>query len=151
MENYFYITPEDYEEAERNGICKDTLETRVRKLGWNVRKAKTKEVRKKHNISKELLEIAKANGITRDTVTDRIRNGWTVEEACTRPKKRGRQRKYPDWVYEEADKNGIRYSTVNHRVTDGWDLKKACTKPVMSVNERVSNMRDKRNKCYLIF
>ena len=63
MENYFYITPEDYIEAERNGICKDTLETRVRKLGWSVKRAKTEKVRKKHRISKELLEIAKANGI----------------------------------------------------------------------------------------
>ena len=151
MENYFYITPEDYIEAEKNGICKDTLETRVRKLGWSVKRAKTEKVRKKHRISKELLEIAKANGIDRNTITDRIRQGWTVEEACRRPKKSGRQRKYPDWVYEEADRNGIRYSTVNHRVMDGWTLEKACTTPVMSIEDRVKSMRNKRNKCSLIF
>lgn len=135
MENYFYITPEDYKEAEENGICKDTLETRVRKLGWNVRKAKTKKVRKKNNISQELLQIAKNNDIERYTISDRIRNGWTIEEACTRPKKRGRQRKYPNWVYEEADKNGLRYSTVNHRIIDGWEWEKACTTPVKSKKE----------------
>lgn len=151
MKNYFYITPEDYIEAERNGICKDTLETRVRKLGWSVKRAKTEKVRKKHRISKELLEIAKANGIERYTIADRLRNGWSIEEACTRPKKSGRQRKYPDWVYNEADRNGIRYSTVNHRVSDGWGLREACTTPVMTVNDRLRNMRNKRNNYSLIF
>ena len=40
MENkrYFYITPEDFEKAKENGIHKDTVITRVRKLGWDVDK-----------------------------------------------------------------------------------------------------------------
>ena len=150
MENYFYITPGDYIEAENNGICRDTLETRVRKLGWSVKRAKTEKVRKRHKVSEELLEIAKKNGIGQYTISDRLRNGWSVEEACTRPKRRGRQRKYPSWVYEEADRNGIRYSTVNHRIINGWDFKKACTTPVMSREDKLNNMRMNKNNC-LIF
>lgn len=150
MENYYYITPQDYEDAEKNGICKDTLETRVRKLGWSVKKAKTKEVRKKYEISEELLEIAKSKGITRGVIADRLRQGWSIEEACTRPKKGGRQRKYPDWVYELADKNNISYSTVNHRILSGWNFEEACTIATMSQGERIKAMiKNKNNR--LIF
>lgn len=144
MSNWYYITPEDYKEAAKNGICKDTLETRVRKLGWNVKKATTKEVRKKRKISEELLEKAKELGIDRNTISSRIGYGWSVEEACTKPKKAGRDRLYPNWVYEEANKNNIRYSTINSRVKRGWSLQEACTKSPLSKEESVKKMRDIR-------
>ena len=55
MENkrYFYITPEDFKIAEENGISKDTLIMRVRKLGWDVDKAITKPVRIKRKFTEE--------------------------------------------------------------------------------------------------
>ena len=30
----YYITPEEYEIAERNGVCASTLNRRIRDLGW---------------------------------------------------------------------------------------------------------------------
>ena len=56
---YFYITPEDFKIAEENGISKDTLLSRVRKLGWDVDKAITKPARKKRKFTKKEIEIMK--------------------------------------------------------------------------------------------
>jgi hypothetical protein len=41
----WYITPEEYEEAEKNGISRDTLEHRVRYLAWNKEDAVNKPLR----------------------------------------------------------------------------------------------------------
>ncbi len=37
----FYITPEEYEVAEKNGIDKRTLEQRIREYGWDKERAIT--------------------------------------------------------------------------------------------------------------
>ena len=44
----FYITPEEYDIAESNGICRDTLEYRIRKARflWEREVALTKPPRK---------------------------------------------------------------------------------------------------------
>ena len=88
MENkrYFYITPEDFEKAKENGIHKETVITRVRKLGWDVDKAITKPARKKRKFTKEEIEIMEENGIDRNTAVCRLNYGWTVEEAISRMK-----------------------------------------------------------------
>ena len=128
--NYYYITDEDYEEAQKNGINKDRLQARVLRLGWSIKRAKTQPIMKKKNITDEQLKIAKENGLDR--------SGMTLEEAISRPKKQGMPRKFPDWVYEEAQKNGIHYCTVNQRVNMGWSLEKACTEPANKKYSRKS-------------
>ena len=145
MENkrYFYITPEDFEKAKENGIHKETVITRVRKLGWDVDKAITKPARKKRKFTKEEIETMEENGIDRNTVSCRLNYGWTLEEAISRPKKPGRQYIYPEWVYEEANKNGIKYTTVNSRIKDGWDMKRACTERVKTRQESLEIARKK--------
>ena len=145
MENkrYFYITPEDFEKAKENGIRKETVITRVRKLGWDVDKAITKPARKIRKFTKEEIEIMEENGIDRNTAVCRLNYGWTLEEAISRPKKPGRQYIYPEWVYEEANKNGIAYSTVNSRIKDGWDMKRACTERVKTKQESIEIARKK--------
>ncbi|WP_261795499.1 hypothetical protein [Bacillus licheniformis] len=40
----FYITPEEFAQAEANGICKDTLIWRVRRQGWSKQRALTEPV-----------------------------------------------------------------------------------------------------------
>ena len=75
------------------------------------------------------------NGIDRNTAVCRLKYGWTVEEAISKPKKQGRQYIYLEWVYEEANKNGIAYSTANSRIKDGWDMKRACTERVKTRQE----------------
>ena len=140
---YFYITPEDFEKAKENGIHKETVITRVRKLGWDVDKAITKPARKIRKFTKEEIKIMEENGIDRNTAVCRLKYGWTLEEAISRPKKQGRQYIYPEWVYEEANKNGIAYGTVNSRIKDGWDMKRACTERVKTKQESAEIARKK--------
>ena len=140
---YFYITPEDYKIAEENGISKDTLLSRVRKLGWDVDKAITTPVRAKRKFTKEEIKTMEENGVDRNTVACRLKWGWTLEESLTRPKKRGRQYVYPEWVYKEADKNGISYSALGNRIRSGMSLEEACTKKMITRLEALEIARKK--------
>ena len=140
---YFYITPDDYKIAEENGISKDTLLSRVRKLGWDVDKAITKPVRIKRKFTEEEIKTMEENGIDRNTVSCRLQWGWTLEEAITKPKKRGRQYVYPEWVYKEANKNGISYSALGSRIRRGMSLEEACTKKMITRLEALEIARKK--------
>ena len=140
---YFYITPEVFRIAEEHGISKDTLLSRVRKLGWDVDKAITKPVRGKRKFTEEEIKTMKENGVDRNTVSCRLQYGWTLEQALTRPKKRGRQYVYPEWVYKEADKNGISYSALGNRIRRGMSLEEACTKKTITKLEALEIARKK--------
>ena len=48
----YYITPEEYEEAERNGVDAFNLERRIRLLGWNKQRAINTPLRKITNRKK---------------------------------------------------------------------------------------------------
>ena len=140
---YFYITQEDYKIAEENGISKDTLLSRVRKLGWDIDRAITKPVRGKRKFTEEEIKIMKKNGLDRNTVTCRLQYGWALEEALTKAKKGGRQYVYPEWVYKEADKNGISYSALGNRIRRGMSLEEACTKKTITKLEALEIARKK--------
>ena len=140
---YFYITPEDYKIAEENGISKDTLLCRVRKLGWDVDKAITKPVRAKRKFTEEEIKTIEENGLDRNIVANRLGSGWSLEQALTRPKKGGRQYVYPEWVYKEADKNGISYSALGSRIRRGMSLEEACTKKTITKLEALEIARKK--------
>ena len=83
------------------------------------------------------MEKAKAIGLKKYNIANRLNDGWTMEEACTKPKKKGYPRLYPDWVYEKAKENGLRYTTVNHRIKSGCSLEVACTLKPLKVRERL--------------
>ena len=140
---YFYITPEDFKIAEENGISKDTLLSRVRKLGWDIDKAITKPVRTKRKFTEEEIKIMKENGLDRNAVAHRLGLGWSLEQALTKPKKGGRQYVYPEWVYKEADKNGISYSALGNRIRRGMSLEEACTKKKITRLEALEIARKK--------
>ena len=140
---YFYITPEDFRIAEENGISKDTLLSRVRKLGWDIDKAITKPVRAKRKFTEEEIKAMEENGIDRNVAAGRRYWGWTLEEAITKSKKKGRQYVYPEWVYKEADKNGISYSALWHRIKRGMSLEEACTKKITTREEALVIARKK--------
>ena len=140
---YFYITPEDYKIAEENGISKDTLLSRVRKLGWDVDKAITKPVRVKRKFTEEEIKTMEENGIDRNVAAGRRYWGWTLEEAITKSKKKGRQYVYPEWVYKEANKNGISYSALGNRIRRGMSLEEACTKKIITKEEALVIARKK--------
>ena len=140
---YFYITPEDFKIAEENGISKDTLLSRVRKLGWDIDKAITKPVRAKRKFTEEEIKTMEENGVNRNIAAGRRYWGWTLEEAITKSKKKGRQYVYPEWVYREANKNGISYSALGNRIRRGMSLEEACTKKIITKEEALVIARKK--------
>ena len=54
---YWYITPDDFERAAKNGINKDTLRQRVRTLGWDIERAIKSPLKKVRNIPIFLFHI----------------------------------------------------------------------------------------------
>lgn len=89
---YHYLTPEDYVTAERNGINKETLKSRVRKYGWDVDCAITKPVRKPVNNIQKWVPLALKNGIRESTLRSRFELGWDPLIAATKPIIKGRER-----------------------------------------------------------
>lgn len=86
----FYITDEEYAKALRNGISYDTLNTRVRALGWEKKKAinsPVKKYKKKRNKYGVWRNVAINNGIAYTTFVSRVENGMEIEKAATKPPK----------------------------------------------------------------
>lgn len=141
----YYVTPKQYEEAEKNGIDPRLLNSRVRSLGWEIERAMQEPKRKKSKpIPKEWVELAKKNGISRDTLRLRLSKGMEEKEAATRPimtREEVRELSYkkirifdPE-LLKVAIKNGIKERTFKHRVYNGMDQLKAATMPTMTKKE----------------
>ncbi|MDN5388863.1 hypothetical protein QMZ64_15670 [Bacillus sp. LB7] len=148
----FYITPEEFAQAEANGICKDTLIWRIRRQGWDKQRALTEPVQfqdrdKFSVIWDEWGKLAEENGVSRAVFRQRLGRGWTKEKAATTPKidrnehikimcklsPRTKPRKFSEDLVRLAEKNGIRYKTLTSRVNKlGWDPYIAATTPVFS-------------------
>lgn len=139
MSHYFYISPEEYEIAERNGIGREILRHRIQYLSWTKERAITTPVRKRNMSKVPWRELAEKNGINRSTFHARIQCGWDVEKASTTPVKTMREkieflmdmnekrRKYPSEILKEMKRNDICYSTFCKRVKRGIDLETAAT------------------------
>ena len=89
-----YITPQYFETAAKNGIKKATVIRRVERNNWSVEDAITTPSQR-YELPKELLEEAEKLGLNRQLVINRIKVGWSIEEACRTLKKgkMGRPRK----------------------------------------------------------
>lgn len=147
MNNYeFYITPEEYAIAEKNGISRQMVNNRVRSLGWDKKRALTQKPNVRKLLNKDLLDKAAKNGIGRETFRYRINNGWSLEDAVTVPpmdrkklmKKLGeKSRKYPKELIATAKANGISIKTFYERIhTYKWDVIKAANTPLIVGKER---------------
>lgn len=142
----YYITDEEYAEAEKNGIYYQLLNTRIRDLGWDKQRAINTSVKRKrgHESHGHYPQQAIDNNISLSTYYSRVERGMSKEKASTKPVLRGKDklklfngnigkpRKYPDWVYDNLEKHGIAQPTFWHRVNRGWTLEKASTKKVMT-------------------
>lgn len=145
MEHWYYITPDEYEQAATNGISSIVLEVRVRSLGWAKRRALTEPIHKKRKIPNKWRKIAESNGICYSTLRYRCnRLGWPIEIAATQSlqdrKKQAKiaheaSRKYPKAYLEQARQNGIDDCTFRRRVRSGWPIEKAATRPPMTMSE----------------
>ncbi|WP_051290027.1 hypothetical protein [Paenibacillus massiliensis] len=144
MNHWFYITPEEYAEAEKFGVKPAMLDRRVREQGWSKERAMTTPPRALTD-RRKWLQLARENGISRDTFYNRVRLGWSMERAATQPRQtleelreqglRGTEciRVLPKAFVELAEKNGIPYPTFHNRVRNsGWDLERAATEPLWS-------------------
>lgn len=139
MENYYYITPEEYEIAEKNGINKRVVYQRVF-LGWSKKRAITVPLQIK-KLTNEHFEIAKKNGISKNTVKHRVSHlGWDIEKAITR-KAEKRKNKYLDL----AKANGIKESTYFSRIYKGWSKKDAATIKPLTRKESIKKALDAKH------
>lgn len=121
MENYYYITEEDYKKAEKNGVSRTLLYQRTWH-GWSKRRAiNTPPIPKLLN--KEHFKKAEEIGVSRLTLQNRVyKLGWDIEKACSTPVIQ------KDTTYTEiAKKNNINLSTYRSRVAQGWSKELACT------------------------
>ncbi|MHC1683450.1 MAG: hypothetical protein AB6733_10920 [Clostridiaceae bacterium] len=150
----FYITPEEYERAAKNGISKMTLESRIRLLAWDKERAVSEPVPHRNNV-KEWIQLAKDNGISKRTFEKRVyEKKWSYQEAATIPimdeetrikEMHNKRRRYPKYILELAESNNIPYDTFRHRVNRSkMTLEEAATKPVMSSREIGLMNKDKR-------
>ena len=141
---HFYVTPEEYAQAEKNGVDSQSLDRRIRLLGWKKEKAISTPLRKQKDRT-EWAAVAAENGIRYQTFMSRVLiYKMTEEEAATRPLQDKKQsalinaekiRKLPkEWV-EIARDHGIKYATFRDRVKKGMDYEKAATMPLMTKTE----------------
>ena len=152
----YYITDEDYQEAEKRGISQNLLRKRIRDLGWSKQKALTTPVKKQIKRPKEILETAKRNGVPSNVLSARLHAGWDVERATHEPVNSELERihkvinasrnrdKYPQEILELAQRNGINMKTFRGRVHAGWDIYIAATTPIMTKEEASAIARSKR-------
>ncbi|PGZ45717.1 hypothetical protein COE56_25895 [Bacillus anthracis] len=147
----FYITPEEYEIAARNGINRRTLNVRVRNLGWDKDIAMTKPLGSKNSTGwSKVKEIALKNGISRQTYYARLKKGWKLIDAISRPpitrdqalelaKKANywsENRVLSDEQVEIALSNGISYRVAYGRIKRlKWPIDDAITIPVLTPSE----------------
>ena len=106
-----YLTQEDFETAEKNGIGYNTAHARVYRYGWDAEDAITKPVFKKTPSEKAPWARWKDKSLVcRETFSWRLRVGWDEKEAAltkalTREEVSERSRKYNR---EKALKNGTK-------------------------------------------
>lgn len=146
-----YITPDDYARAKANGLSRFLVQDRVYSYGWDVEKAVTtpKKISKNHG---EWTNKALENGISRTTFYKRVSQGWSYEDAVSKPlvspkesqlRSADVQRTYPKAYGLIADAHGINRQTFRNRLKLGWPLITAATEPPMTRWERKA-IRDAR-------
>lgn len=121
-----YLTPEDIQIAESNGISERLAKQRFYQRMWSRERSITEPLRT--DLWHKYKATCEKNGISNDVFRRRISRRWTPEEAATRP--------IPKPVLtpelkQLAASNGIRLSTLKSRLNiQKWDPIKAATTPV---------------------
>lgn len=144
----FYITPEEYDIAEKNGISRALLNQRVRGGGWDKEVAMSKPSQHGSTGWNLVKEIAKENGISYWTFKQRRRAGMELMKAATIPphspkecialanKARGVREPFTKEELKRAEENGVSYYTLAARVRKcKWDMETAITTPPLSFSE----------------
>ncbi|PAF19716.1 hypothetical protein [Terribacillus saccharophilus] len=147
MEPDLYITPEEYEIAEKNGISRRILDARVRTFYWDKQKAITEPIKKRNQTPwGDWKDVCKKNGISYGAFMYRIKNaGLDPEVAATKPLDRNQPDYFKRYVDKKRiltaehlktmEKNGLCKATVHMRRRLGWSLEDAVNTPVLSPSE----------------
>src|SRR5699024_7204318 len=136
----YYITPEEYETAERNGISRVLLDKRVRDLLWDKETAINKPPRKQDYSLSKYDDVAEQNGIHRNTFFTRVKSGIQPEKAMMKPlqdkkkwseqMKQRRKKRYPALEYNKHNDIELTASNSHQRkLTSRYTLYKGCTIP----------------------
>lgn len=80
-----YLTDQDYEIAEKNGINRKNAWQRFYEYGWDKEKTLYTPLRKASKQWKEWVKVAEKNGISEPAFRNRMNYKWTPEEAATFP------------------------------------------------------------------
>lgn len=156
MAKYIFITDEEYEIAEKNGISKGNVDQRVHAYGWEIERAITQPIRKqrKHTYNQKYLDLAKENGISLSVYRYRVKEaGWDEERAATTPvlslqeigqMNAERLTKFTPEQIETFEKNGIPQGTVRKRLELGWSMEEAITLPALKTGQRRKHIGHKR-------
>jgi hypothetical protein len=141
----YYITPEEYAEAERNGVDKNNLNNRIRGAAW-IKQTAITTPKGKHTVRSHMKVVWKTYGISYKRFLARVSLGWDEWSAATIPirdKEESREqalwlcelkRKHPREFVVLAAKNGIKYQTFLYRVRNGWSYDLASTLPASPLN-----------------
>ena len=138
----FYISPNEYTTAEKNGIDKRTLEQRIREYGWDNDRAVTEAKRARKN-RKYWTEIALENGISKQLFYQRIDTlKWDAEKASTTPilKPSGPKSKFAEGTLTKVQANGIQMQCFRRRIREGWNEEIAATLKPISKKEVIDLM-----------
>jgi hypothetical protein len=152
----FYVTPEEYEIAEANGISYRMVNHRIRSLGWEKQRALTTPaiIRNRH-LNEDFVKMAKANGINREIFAYRVTHGWSEEDAATKTVANIKEhmsnlgkktRKSSKELIELAERNCINIHTFYSRITRGLTELEAATIPLMSKVEIARRATETRKR-----
>ena len=90
--------------------------------------------------TKTTMEWSRITGIPSGTIFNRIRFGWSVEDALTRgPHERGLMLTHQGetlHLAEWARRVGLRYDCLSRRLAAGWDVDRALTTPSNRANDQ---------------
>ena len=138
-----YLQDHHFEIAEKNGLKKATVYSRVYSYMWPIEKAITEPVKIINRGWAEYKEIAEKHGIKRSTYISRVKSGMPHLEAATKPlatkeewyksivESGKKRRMFTEEQVAIAEKNGISYETARIRHTQhNWSIERAITEPV---------------------
>jgi len=162
-----YLTPEDFDIAEKNGIHRVLAHNRFYHNGFSKERAITQRVKNQGTEWSKWKEVAESNGICFETFNTRLECNYEPERAATEKPmtkielaenmRKKKKRKVSDELIQRAKENGISYNTLFYRLVKSkhkWSEEDAVTIPPLSraeVCKRANRFSPFRNTGGLFF
>ena len=138
--------------AEAYGIPYNTLRGRLR-LGWSLEKSLTTPITESNGprpvtdhtgeTHPSIRAMAREHGVSYSVYKRRVKDGWSVEKALTKPVLHSERHPVTDHTGKSYDSlaamaraYGLTHGTLSARLRNGWDLERALTTPVGPYNRK---------------